>query len=521
MNLLGKVDLAHERDFVLGRLTVSPSRRQLVRDDGEHVVIEHRVMQVLVALSKAEGAILTRDELVMFCWDGRVVGDDAIHRVMSRLRKVAGEIGAGSFEIETITKIGYRLVRNDCQAAGDGHRANHDQTPLPVREPPADRGRRSLVVGAAAIGALGAAGSGAYLYRRVTGPSVPPEVDALITHARQLRSQNTREAQAQAIGLMRRVVTIAPRHADGWGMLGCAYAIPSHYRDQAEGLALRARAETAGRRALELDPGNAYGELALAMAMPFIGHWTAIDRRLERALADRPDDEDVLGYRALTLMNVGRFREAVTAHRKIRLRPLSPAAFSNYINALWGAGMLEETDHALADAAALYPAHTTIWVSHFHIKMFGGDPQAAIALAQDDQGRPDGIDGPTLEAWLAQAHAIASSDPAQVKAVVAAQLERARLSAFGAAFAVRVLSALRQVDAAFAVAGAYFFGHGFTVPDQPTPGSKFTPSQRQTRLLFEPVTRPLRSDPRFERLVAAIGLEQYWRKSRIQPDYRR
>jgi DNA-binding winged helix-turn-helix (wHTH) protein/tetratricopeptide (TPR) repeat protein len=104
------VELAHEPDFVIGRLTVSPSRRELVRDDGDREVIEHRVMQVLVALSKAEGNIVTRDELIMLCWDGRVVGEDAIHRVISQLRKIANGIGAGSLEIETITKIGYRLT---------------------------------------------------------------------------------------------------------------------------------------------------------------------------------------------------------------------------------------------------------------------------------------------------------------------------------------------------------------------------------------------------------------------------
>jgi DNA-binding winged helix-turn-helix (wHTH) protein/tetratricopeptide (TPR) repeat protein len=105
-----RVELAHEPDFVIGRLTVSPSRRQLVRDDGERKVIEHRIMQVLVALSKAEGRIVTRDELIILCWDGRFVGEDAIHRVISQLRKIADGIGAGSLEIETITKIGYRLT---------------------------------------------------------------------------------------------------------------------------------------------------------------------------------------------------------------------------------------------------------------------------------------------------------------------------------------------------------------------------------------------------------------------------
>lgn len=108
MNVSQRIELAHERDFVLGRLTVSPSRRELVRDDGEREVVEHRVMQVLIALIRAKGGIVTRDELILSCWDGRVVGEDAIHRVMSRLRKLANGIGAGSIELETITKIRVR-----------------------------------------------------------------------------------------------------------------------------------------------------------------------------------------------------------------------------------------------------------------------------------------------------------------------------------------------------------------------------------------------------------------------------
>jgi DNA-binding winged helix-turn-helix (wHTH) protein/tetratricopeptide (TPR) repeat protein len=113
-----RIVLAHEPDFVLGRLRISPARRELVRDDGAREVLEHRVIQVLVALAKAAGGILTRDELTLQCWEGRVVGEDAINRVISHLRKAAGGIGVGSFDIETITKVGYRLTGEGI--AGDG-----------------------------------------------------------------------------------------------------------------------------------------------------------------------------------------------------------------------------------------------------------------------------------------------------------------------------------------------------------------------------------------------------------------
>jgi hypothetical protein len=99
--------------------------------------------------------------------------------------------------------------------------------------------------------------------------------------------------------------------------------------------------------------------------------------------------------------------------------------------------------------------------------------------------------------------------------------ERSRKAAFSAEYSIRVASAVGRIDDAFAIANAYYFGRGFTVPDFPTPGSKFTPDQRQTRLLFEPVTQPMRTDPRFDRLVEEIGLKRYWRESGIQPDYLR
>jgi DNA-binding winged helix-turn-helix (wHTH) protein/tetratricopeptide (TPR) repeat protein len=482
----------------------------LIRDDGQREVIEHRVMQVLIALSKNEGNIVTRDELIMLCWDGRIVGEDSIHRVLSRLRKVANGIGAGSIEIETITKIGYRLTANSDEASASG-------VP-PIRRPAVRSNRRNLLIGAAA--ALAAVGGGSLFLRRVKDSDVPPEVQALTTQARQLREQNTREAQNQAIGLLKRAVALAPDYADGWGMLGCAYAIPSHYREQAEGAALRARAEAAGQRALALDSGNGYGELALAAALPFIGPWLERDRRFDRALADRPDDTDILAFRAVSLVFVGRSREALSYYRKIRQRPLTPAVYNNLINAMWTVGLVEETDRALDDATALYPTQTGIWFTRFSINMFSGNPDAAIALLQDTAGQPTMPDKAAVPVLLAEAQAIGSRDPAQVESVMNMLMDRSRKAAFSAEFSIRVATALGRVEEAFAIAEAYYFGRGFTIPDFPAPGSKFTPSQRQTRLLFEPVTKPMRAHPRFEPLVRKIGLDRYWKESGVQPDYR-
>jgi len=107
---LGPIDLAREALVRLGPLEIDPRRRRVAHDDGREEIIEPRVMQVLVALIKTDGRILTRDELLMSCWRGVVVGEDALNRVIGRVRRVSTSLGEGVFEIETITRAGYRLV---------------------------------------------------------------------------------------------------------------------------------------------------------------------------------------------------------------------------------------------------------------------------------------------------------------------------------------------------------------------------------------------------------------------------
>ena len=518
MDVPAKIELAHEPDFVLGRLTISPSRRELVRDDGTREVIEHRMMRVLIALSKARGNILTRDELIMCCWDGVVVGEDAINRVMSRLRKVANGIGAGSIEIETITKVGYRLTSRGGEPEEKYGLVSPSGVTTGGGPPPATR--RGFMLTGIGLGAVAAAWGG-FLYRRLNNPPLPREVHQLLAQAKPLRDQNTFEGLDQAIGLYRRVVEIAPEYADGWAMLGLTYAIRSHYGLRGDGRPLRARAEAAAGRALELDPGNGTAELALGMALPFIGPWMERERLFQRALADKPDDDDVLAFRAALLQFVGRATEAVPIFEKIRHKPLSPVFYASYIQSLSSCGRIEEADRALDDAAALYPAQGLIWFTRLALLMYGGRPGEAIAFIQNAARRPSDVNDEQVANLVETARALKTRDPAQVDAVIQGGAKRARQAFHMAETAIRNASALDRLDDAFAIADAYYFGRGFTVPDYNTPESGVSLSQRRTQFLFQPVTRPMRADPRFEPLVRELGLDRFWRESGVQPDYRR
>jgi len=143
------VELAKERSFRLGEVIVRPASREIAAPDGSRQVLEPRVMQVLVALRRAQGAIVSRDELIRTCWGGTVVGEGSINRAISLLRKAADEIGGGAFRVETIAKVGYRLVVPGSTAPGE---------PAP-RAPAPARFRRpawalSAILAGAAVGAL-------------------------------------------------------------------------------------------------------------------------------------------------------------------------------------------------------------------------------------------------------------------------------------------------------------------------------------------------------------------------------
>jgi TolB-like protein/DNA-binding winged helix-turn-helix (wHTH) protein len=103
------VQLAHQAVFSLGSLEVRPSTREVVWDSGREV-LQPRVMQVLVALALAAGEVVSRDDLIAQCWDGRIVSEDAINFVIGQVRKLATLTGA--FGLETISRVGYRLVAN-------------------------------------------------------------------------------------------------------------------------------------------------------------------------------------------------------------------------------------------------------------------------------------------------------------------------------------------------------------------------------------------------------------------------
>ncbi|MFS2109292.1 winged helix-turn-helix domain-containing protein [Sphingomonas sp. Sphisp140] len=520
----GRIDLAHQAPFRLGALEVRPALRQLARDDGSEEVLEPRVMQVLVALARTDGAIVGRDDLTRSCWEGRVVGEDAINRVVSRLRRAAEGIGQGAFRIETITKVGYRLLREG-QA---GTPAPAPDSPLAQARAEAHRlrlDRRAMLAGSGL--AAVSVGGGLLAWRHWSKPAaaMPDDVKALLDQAMASMRQGTPEGLSQATGLFRRLTEQHPEQPDAWGALAIAYAIAAGGGSPQNEAALRLRTEQAAERALRLDAANPYGRLARAMLNAATDSWRADEALCRSILASHPDIEFAWGMLGGLLLSVGRCAEAADTFAQYWAKgvPDPSRAYTRAV-ALWAANRLDEADKASEEAISLFPTHFAVWFTRFYLLLYTGRAADALAMSRKADQRPTGIPQDNFAMIEEVAQAMITRAPADIDRAMTSNLAAAHKGAGFAENTIQFAAAHGRVDTAFEVAEGYYFGRGFTVGEL-----RFQPEQRvwtrqrnrRTRLLFMPSTASMRTDPRFGKLVAEIGLERYWRESGTVPDYRK
>lgn len=504
--------LAHEKSFEIGPLTVEPATRS-VRRGARSEILEPRVMQVLVALGRHPCAVVTRDDLVSSCWEGRIVGDDAVNRVIGRLRRTAEGIGAGVFTVETITRVGYRLsLLQTGSGAQERALRRSDNSKLT---------RRNLVlVGGAAAAAI--AGGKVILDRRKAEPQLSPAAKALLQQAQVAQWQNTREGQNQAIGLYRRIVASEPRFADGWGYLAMAYAWTSHYRQSAEASMLEDRARSAAQQAFALEPGNALALAGAATARPFMGNWLPIGQALRAALRRAPSIQDLEFSLGLFLCRLGYAREALGYMSDGNGSTPTPAVYFSRAQMLWSAERFDELDKLLAEARNVYPTHFALWFAQFYALLFGGRPREAAAMIADEPNLPTGIAAEEIASVQRVAELMISPTPEGIDRIAEEWLARAHKGAGHAENAVQVLAAFGRIDEAFGVLRAYFFSEGFDCGEVRfnLEQGTYTPhNDRLTAFLFMPPLARLRRDARFGRIVDRIGIGNYWRTVGRAPDY--
>ncbi len=95
--------------FRIDDLHVQPERNLIVRN-GQQIQLERRMMQVLVYLAEHAGETVGTGTLLVELWGSEVYGDNPVNKTVSLLRKLIGDHARNPRYIETIQKVGYRMI---------------------------------------------------------------------------------------------------------------------------------------------------------------------------------------------------------------------------------------------------------------------------------------------------------------------------------------------------------------------------------------------------------------------------
>jgi DNA-binding winged helix-turn-helix (wHTH) protein/TolB-like protein len=98
-----------ENDYRLGDWLIQPQRGCIGRG-GEIVHLKPKAMAVLDCLAEASGEVVRRDDLFERVWPGQVVSDATLTQCVVELRQAFGDSARSPRVIETIPKIGFRLM---------------------------------------------------------------------------------------------------------------------------------------------------------------------------------------------------------------------------------------------------------------------------------------------------------------------------------------------------------------------------------------------------------------------------
>src|SRR5690606_7615512 len=109
-----------------------------------------------------------------------------------------------------------------------------------------------------------------------------------------------------------------------------------------------------------------------------MGNWLVMETTLRSGLANDPEQWLLAYGLGLLLTRVGRHAEAADQFATLRDRAPAATQYLFHIQALWGAGRLDEAEKLLDEAIAIYATHRGIWFTRFGMLVDAGRTSAAI-----------------------------------------------------------------------------------------------------------------------------------------------
>jgi TolB-like protein/Tfp pilus assembly protein PilF len=285
----------------------------------------------------------------------------------------------------------------------------------------------------------------------------------------------------KAIGYYDQAIKLDPEYALAYAERGEAWTILGDLTGQRPMAYPKARSDA--EKAVSIAPALAEARAALGFVRCFVD-WKFADglSELKRAKELSPTNPTANDLLARIIVYVGRFDEAERQAREaVELDPLSTVTQSNLARVLFYAGKLDEADAAARKAAELQPAGAANHRWQVLIAAQRGDGPAALREAQlePDEGYR------RFELAVAQ---YVVGDREAADAALADLLAKARE---GFAYQIAEVYAVRgEKDKAFE-----WLQISFDDRDAGMLG-----------LLVDPLLRSLRDDPRYNKLLAKLGL---------------
>ena len=93
----------------IGDWCVNPSSGQISRD-GQTSRVEVRAMRLLLCLAEHAGEVVSIDDLLNLVWADVMVAPDSVYQAVTSLRRQLGDDSKQPTYIETVPRLGYRMV---------------------------------------------------------------------------------------------------------------------------------------------------------------------------------------------------------------------------------------------------------------------------------------------------------------------------------------------------------------------------------------------------------------------------
>jgi TolB-like protein len=329
--------------------------------------------------------------------------------------------------------------------------------------------------------------------RLVTNRSIDPEAYQQYLRAKPLiRSRRT--GVPVAIKILESLVASNPDYAPAWAQLAAAYGLTPNYHRNGSVDELRRvvdeffpKAEAAGRRAIELDPGLADGYASLARVQAGRGKYLLAEDLGSKALALDPANPDALTTHSNLLAIVGRLKEALALKQRLRaLEPFVPSFNADVAEALWLNGKNDEA-LAIINGMALADFNRVSDLAMIYTSMgrYGeaADALQEVSLPSDNPNFPPEM--LAAAARLLRATPMETDSPQNLPRLGRLWFVYLHVGATG-----------RALDYYEYLADAGFFAAG---------GTEFA-------LLWHPSYAPLRKTERFKALMRKGGYVDYWRE---------